>query len=358
MGSRVEGRASLRRLRADGVEPLLVDRIGYVLEDGTDVIGLDDGGFELLAGSEVVVKSPGISRYSHEFLRLHAVGPVIVGGLGLWLGGIDRDRVLGITGTKGKSTTVSIAGGLLAGLGQSYRLGGNIGICPWDPEIDPAVDWWIVEISSYQAPDVMVGPKIVAVTSLAEDHLPWHGNSVENYYRDKLSLCTRAGVRHVIANGVDAELRAHASLLGPDVELVHDEAGTWTDCGKLLGHHNRRNAEIARRALQALGVSGLDDEDLLREAFRTFVPLPSRLTPVAEIDGVTFVDDSLSTNVLSVAVAVNSFPGRRVALLVGGLERNIDYRPMANIAARNDVRVYTMPTNGPTIARVLRMRGW
>ena len=121
-----------------------------------------------------------------------------------------------------------------------------------------------------------------------------------------------------------------------------------------MGLHNRRNAEMARRTLAALGVPGADDVERLVAAMRAFVPLPHRLTPVAEVDGVTFVDDSISTTVLSAAAAVASFPGRRVGLLVGGLERNVDYTSLADVAARDDVCLFTMPTNGASIAKVLR----
>jgi UDP-N-acetylmuramoylalanine--D-glutamate ligase len=138
---------------------------------------------------------------------------------------------------------------------------------------------------------------------------------------------------------------------------VDDEAGPWASAGPLLGAHNRRNAQIALRALAALGVPGLDDEPALARAFASFVPLPSRLTRVADVDGVTFVDDSISTNVLSATAALSSFPGRRIGLLVGGLERDIDYRPLAAAADRAGVRVFTMPTNGPTISSVLRAEG-
>lgn len=358
-GLGVEGQASLRRLRQDGLEPwAIVDQRGAHLPDGTLVVAEAEGGLDLLRGADVVVKSPGISPYGTSARAVLQAGTALVGGLALWLGEADRSRVLCITGTKGKSTTTSIAAGLLTGLGCSHQIGGNIGICPWDPQVATTdVDWWVVETSSYQAWDVVLGPKVVAVASLAEDHLPWHGGSVDTYQKDKLSLCTRDGVEHVVANGHDPQLRARADLLGPHVEWVDVEAGAWASRGPLLGAHNRRNAEIARRALAALGVPGMDDEARLAEAFASFVPLPCRLTQVAVLDGVSFVDDSISTNVLSAIAALESFPERRIALLVGGLERDIDYVPLADAVSRDGVRVFTMPTNGPAIGAVLRSEG-
>ena len=338
-GLGVEGKATVRRLQELGITALQVDADGF------------EAAFDDLAACDVVIKSPGISRYGEKCRRLSAAGPAIVGGLGLWLAEVDRSRVLCITGSKGKSTTTAIAGGLLTGLGAGHVLGGNIGLPPWDPDVPRDVDWWVIETSSYQALDVVVGPKVVAVTSLSEDHLPWHDGKAETYFRDKLSLCTRPGVEVVVADGGDALLRAHADQLGSSVEWVERTAGVWCEGGRLLGQHNRRNAEIARRALVALGVPGAEDEQLLARAFESFEPLPHRLTPVVEIDNVLFVDDSISTNVLSTLAAVDSFPDRPVALLVGGLDREIDYGPLAQgLAGRADLLVLTMPSNGAAIA--------
>jgi UDP-N-acetylmuramoylalanine--D-glutamate ligase len=355
-GAGVEGEASLRRLRALGVSPVVVAAEAGATQDGTPVVGFEDGGLDLLRSCDVVVKSPGISRYGSDFAAV-AAGADVVGGLGLWLAGVDRSRVLAITGTKGKSTTSSIAAGLLTGLGERHLVAGNLGTPPWDPLVADDVDWWVVEVSSYQATDLQVGPAVVAVTSLSEDHLPWHDGSATTYFRDKLSLCTLPGVRAVVADGGDPLLRSHADQLGPHVEWVSQEAG-WAAKGRLLGAHNRRNAEVARAGLRALGVPGLSDDAVLAEAFRSFVPLPCRLTPVASAGGVLFVDDSISTNTLSTAAAAASFPGRRVALLVGGLDRQIDYRPLAAALAGTSVRVFTMPTNGPLIGSVLRAAGF
>jgi UDP-N-acetylmuramoylalanine--D-glutamate ligase len=90
----------------------------------------------------------------------------------------------------------------------------------------------------------------------------------------------------------------------------------------------------------------------LHRAADGFTPLPSRLTTVGTVDGVAFVDDSLSTNVLPTLAALDAFPGRRVALIVGGQDRGIDYAPLAaGVRARTaPTRVLTLPDSGPRIS--------
>ncbi|MGD0560741.1 MAG: cyanophycin synthetase, partial [Streptosporangiaceae bacterium] len=141
------------------------------------------------------------------------------------------------------------------------------------------------------------------------------------------SACSQPGAELTIANGDSELIRARASLLGPRIEWVHDEPAEWTQPLGLLGTHNRRNALIARRCLAALGFHPDDDE--LRKAAEGYPGLPSRLTNIGTIEGVTFVDDSLSTNVLPTLAALEAFPGRRVALIAGGQDRGIDYEPLA-----------------------------
>ncbi|MEQ1788632.1 MAG: Mur ligase family protein, partial [Acidimicrobiales bacterium] len=167
-GVGVEGQATLARLRSLGVEP------AAVVDDASSVPGVqraDEGGLAALSACEVVVKSPGISRYLDRVVELEAGGVAIVGGLGLWLEEVGPDRVIGITGTKGKSTTTSVAHHLAQGLGIRSIAGGNLGTALWSPDAPTDVDVWVVEVSSYQATDLWSSPAVVAVTSLHEDHL-------------------------------------------------------------------------------------------------------------------------------------------------------------------------------------------
>jgi UDP-N-acetylmuramoylalanine-D-glutamate ligase len=220
-------------------------------------------------------------------------------------------------------------------------------------------------VSSYTATDLAVTPPVTAVTSLHPDHLPWHGD-VERYYRDKLSATAQPGARLTVANGDSELLRSRSALLGPRTEWVSeadDPDATWMDALGLPGRHNRRNALIARAVLRALGAAAGDaglaraagDDEVLAGAAAGFTPLPSRLTPVGTVDGVTFIDDSLSTNVLPTLAALDSFPGRRVALIVGGQDRGIDYAPLAaGVRGRAEpTYVLTLPDSGPRINAAL-----
>ena len=344
-----EGHTNLRKLRTLGVDPVLVD--DHPADPG--VLATGDGGLTALERCDVVVKTPGLSRYRPEVARLAGLGIPVVGGLGLWLVETDLRQVLCVTGTKGKSTTASLTGHLLTGLGYTCLVGGNIGVVPYDPAGQTDFDYWVIEVSSYQATDLPCTPPVTAVTSLHPDHLDWHGE-VQRYYRDKLSMCTQPGADLTVANGDSEVLRQHERLLGPRVEWVSqdDEPGAdWMAPLGLLGRHNRRNALIARRCLAALGVPGASDEDALRAAAVGYQGLPSRLAPVGTIAGVTFVDDSLATNVLPTLAALDAFPGRRIALIVGGHDRGIDYAPLAaGVLARSaPTLVLTLPDSGPRI---------
>jgi len=354
-GLGVEGTASIGRLTSMGIEPVLADDNPPASEVfGLPVLATAAGGLAALRACDVVIKAPGISRYRDDARELTASGVPLVGGLGLWIAGAPRERVICVTGTKGKSSTASIAGHLLSSLGYKCLVGGNIGRPPYDVQYAGVeFDYWVIETSSYQATDLPYSPPVVAVTSLHPDHLPWH-EGVDNYYRDKLSACSQPGCDLTIANGDSALLRELAGLMGPRIEWVRaadDPQATWMDSLGLLGAHNRRNALIAQACLRAIGVPEAADDETLARAAAGFGGLESRLQKLGRVDGVMFVDDSLSTNVLPTLAALESFPGRAIALIVGGQDRGIDYGQLADgLAARGaPVLVLTLPENGPRI---------
>jgi UDP-N-acetylmuramoyl-L-alanine---L-glutamate ligase len=355
-GLGVEGTASLHRLQELGTVPLLVDDAPSVSSvEGLEVRRTDHGGLDALLRCDVVIKSPGISRYRPEVEQLERAGVPVRGGLGLWLEDADAARVACITGTKGKSTTTALAGHLLTQLGYRARMGGNIGQPPWEPSSEPEPDLWVIETSSYQVPDLTTGPAVAAVTSLSPDHLDWHGG-LERYYADKLSLATKPGVEVVIANGTDATLHQQADALGPDVRWIPDDDIPWFGALGLPGRHNQRNAAMARAVMVALGVAEAADDERMAAAAAGFSGLPSRCHSLGRVAGVEFIDDSLSTNVLPAQVALEAYGDRPVALLVGGHDRGLDYAPLGQAVAarRAPTLVVTLPDNGPRIGEAIR----
>ncbi|HEX4016095.1 MAG TPA: UDP-N-acetylmuramoyl-L-alanine--D-glutamate ligase [Frankiaceae bacterium] len=355
-GLGVEGHANLRRLKALGAAPVLVDDA----PSEAGALRTDKGGFDALRSCDVVVKTPGISRYRSEIQTLEADGIPVAGGLGLWMQEADRTRVACITGTKGKSTTTSIAGHLLQMLGFRCFIGGNLGSPPWDPDAEQDADFWLIETSSYQATDLKVAPRVVAVTSLHPDHLNWH-RDLNTYYRDKLSICTLPGAQVTVSNAEDPVVAEHRAQLGPHVRWVPDPSlpGDWVPRLRLLGHHNAVNALLAQAVLAELGIAEASDAAALAEASEGFVPLASRLQEIGLVDGVTFVDDSLSTNVLPTLAALDAFPDRRVALIAGGFDRGVDYDSLATGVQRRraPLLVLGVPDNGPRIIEAILAAG-
>jgi UDP-N-acetylmuramoylalanine--D-glutamate ligase len=364
-GLGIEGTANLRLLTKLGADVVVVeDSPPDTPVLGHDVLALGDGGLEALVSRDVVVKTPGVRRRRPEVAHLEERGIPVLGGLGLWMQEAPRERVVVVTGTKGKSTTTAIAGHLLEAFGYRTLIAGNIGRTPYESPTDSEFDYAIIEVSSFQATDLAASPPVVAVTSLHPDHLDWHGG-VEAYFRDKLSACSQPGCDLTIADAGSPLLLQRASELGPRIEWVDDAdpglAGPWLEALGLLGAHNRRNAMIARACLLGLGVPEAEGPEALADASEGFQGLESRLRPIGTVAGVTFVDDGLSTNVLPTLAALDAYGAERVALIVGGHDRGIDYEPLAEaLAARaadpdsGAVAVFTLPENGPRISEQIR----
>jgi UDP-N-acetylmuramoylalanine--D-glutamate ligase len=402
-GLGIEGTANLERLGELGADLVVVeDSPPPETVLGHEVLSLSAGGLEALLTRDVVVKTPGVRRRRPEVAQLEAAGIPVVGGLGLWMQEAPRKRVLAITGTKGKSTTTAIAGHLLEHFGRRTLVAGNIGRAPYDSLFPREFDFAVIEVSSYQATDLAVSPPVAAVTSLHPDHLDWHGG-VEEYYRDKLSACSQPGADLTVADGDSPLLRARVDQLGPRVCWVGSQgtgpagdgsglrgpvaagtgddpagllgidlgsaglAGPWLEALGLPGAHNRRNAMIARACLLALGVPEAADDEAMAAAAEGFEGLESRLRPIGTVAGVTFVDDSLSTNVLPTIAALEAYSSERVALIVGGHDRGIDYEPLAQTlveraaasttAGAGEVAVFTLPENGTRISAQIREHG-
>ncbi|HEY1826302.1 MAG TPA: UDP-N-acetylmuramoyl-L-alanine--D-glutamate ligase [Acidimicrobiales bacterium] len=354
-GYGLEGRAAVARLRGT-CELVIVDDVEGL---GDEVLVAERGGLEALRTCEVVLKSPGIPRRRADVLELEDYGVVVTSALNLWLHETPRDRVVAITGTKGKSTTTSLVTFFLECLGEDAQRLGNIGRAPYDPEVDTAAGWLVLEVSSFQIVDLDLAPRVVVVTSLGEDHIDWHG-SLAQYRKDKLSL-TRAPGDHRTIVADSPALHEHENEIGGDLSYVASDHTQLAKALGLIGEHNDSNVALALAAVAAL--TGID-ETRVREATRSrageFEPLSGRLTLVAHErrDGLTvrYVDDGLATSVLPTLAALEVFGDQPVALIAGGFDRGVEYDELAHAlcARENFTALITIGNAGLRLSTVVR----
>lgn len=327
---------------------------------------------EKLAAFDVVVKSPGISPYKPEAQAAAARGTRFVGGTALWFGEhADAQgfvaNALCVTGTKGKSTTTSLLAHLLRAGGHRTALAGNIGL-PLLEALDPrpAPEFWAIELSSYQTRDVAdsgARPQVAVVLNIFPEHLDWHGDEAR-YVEDKLALATGAKPRVAVLNAADPIL---GKLALPDSEIrwFNREDG-WHLRGDALyrgdafvldttrvpvpGRHNRSNLCAVLTAIEAIGL----DATPLAAAAESFRPLPNRLQTLGERAGIVYVNDSISTTPHASLAALDVFRDRRVALLVGGHDRGLDWHDFSDrMRTQAPVAIVTLGANGPRIHDLL-----
>lgn len=304
---------------------------------------------------ELIVKSPGVSLYKPLFALAAKAGIPVTSNLNLW-GATYREgrRVIAITGTKGKSTTATLTYLMLTHSGIDAGLAGNVGVAPLD--IAGKHKTVVFELSSYQTADMNFLPDIAAVTNLYPEHVDWHG-SVERYYADKLHLIDRDGALAValgrVARGnerVAKALRDPQRLL-PELNAGQVEAiENAVAQSRLRGAHNLDNALLAAQI--ALNAGG--HLDGIRAGIAAFEPLPHRLEE-HRIGNLIVVNDSISTTPEATKAALAAYPGKRIALIAGGHERQQDYDELAGLLEpRGVTALVTLPVTGPRLAAATR----
>jgi UDP-N-acetylmuramoylalanine--D-glutamate ligase len=338
------GQAAARLLAARGEKVRAVDS-GHpegaerLSEWGVEVV-LDTDGLAQLEGTHTVVKSPGVPREARVIAAALERGIEVTGELELAWRALPN-RFLAVTGTNGKTTTVELLGHIFRGAGEPVAVAGNVGVpvAGLVGEIEPDATV-VCEASSFQLEDTdLFSPEGGVFLNLAPDHLDRHGDLPA--YRDaKLRIFANQGNDDVaVWNGDDPEL-AGVDLGGcarriefcrgasPDCEVAAAQGTIFYDGEPLIetaelgipGEHNVENAMAAAAAALAFGL----DRDTVVAGLRGFEGVPHRLEPVAEIDGVSFVNDSKATNVGAATVGIGSFD-RPVHAILGGSEKGEPY---------------------------------
>lgn len=356
-----------RHLPGARVEVLVLDdpSVDPGAPAGTRIVGRPEA-VAALRGYDFLIRSPGVSIYRPEIEQLRADGVRVATATGLWLAERGGRRVVGITGTKGKSTTATLLAHLVRATGAPVRLAGNIGRPALDLIDTPADEWAVVELSSYQIADLPCGPEIAVVTNLYKEHIDWHGEEAI-YRRDKMRLLTLDGVRACVIPAGEREIAAAAENCSASVRFGGDDGWHVTEIGirrgpelvvptaalPLRGGHNATNLCAALAALDGMGIS----PPPLPDALSGIASLPHRLETVHSAGGVEWVDDSISTTPESTLAAMAAYPDRDLILIGGGQDRDQDYAELGRVAAARNALVLGLPVTGSRFVAAARAAG-
>ena len=334
-----EGRALCRRLMQVGGWSALGIADAKEITDAPEGIALHTGAAyqDAVRDYDVVFKSPGIVLTDGH--KPEQIAARVTSLTELFLTAY-RHQIVGITGTKGKSTTSALLYHVLQTAGVPSVLGGNIGIPTADlyEQITPETVI-VTEIGVHQLEYCHVSPETAVFLNLYEEHLDHYGTFAyyayckENIYRNQQAgdvlLCGQAGLP--AAGDCKAEvLRFAKDDPNADVTLLHGNTAVYRGEELLLpedmaltGVHNRCNCAVVFALARRLGVPSAE---ILR-GIRTFHPLPHRLSPVGTFHGIRWVDDSISTACETCIQALSSLPDTDT-VLIGGMDRGISYQPL------------------------------
>ena len=357
LGLARSGLASVRALAAAGAHVVAWDNAAdaRAKAEGIDGVIVHDPETLDLAGAAGVVVSPGVPLNTHPLAATaRAAGVPLIGDIELFAearADLPPHRVVGITGTNGKSTTTALVHHILKTAGVPTLMGGNIGlpILGQEPLAEGGV--YVLELSSYQLDLTQTLDCDVAVLlNITPDHLDRYAG-FDAYAASKARLFAMQAVDHDAVIGIgDAPSAAIARTLSARGEhLTKISPGVCMDQSRwpsLQGPHNAQNALAAIAVCKALGL----DDSAIDRGLESFTGLPHRMERVREVAGVAYVDDSKATNPESTAPAIGAFD--RVHWIVGGRAKGDDLDACKPYFDRI-VRAYTIGEAGPRFADLL-----
>lgn len=380
------GQASVEVLRSRGAAVYAVDekprgeiapaveRIESLGARLVDVQALD----EVLARCSVAVLSPGVPLNGALVRRVQAANVPVFSEIEVAYR-LCAAPLVAVTGTKGKSTTTALIGHLFAAAGETVRVGGNIG----NPLIEQTVqaragEWVVAEVSSFQLEAIRsFKPRVAVLLNLSPDHLDRY-YSMDEYAEAKFRIFANQDPQDAFVGNLDdpriaalhwrygegrvrsrqfwftmGERHEHAAMYLRDGAIVYAPLTgdprpveiVRRDAIPLAGEHNVQNVMAALLAALAAGL----DPQRLGAAVAGFAPMAHRLQPVAEIDGVLYVDDSKATNPGAAIAALHAYD-RPIVLIAGGRSKNTDLRELGRAI---DARAKLLIAIGETAAEIV-----
>jgi len=340
-----------------------------------------------LSNFDIIFRSPGypLCKLSHPNLLLIRRGnkreryPLISSPMKLFFPLCPTKNIIGVTGTKGKGTTVSLIYQILKAGKKRVWLGGNIGIAPFEfiDEIKKN-DWVVLELSSFQLEDMEVSPRIAVITNFTREHLapadpnnPNFHKTMADYWKAKSNIFRwqKKNDKVILSKKLEVRIKKYkfknkiytfsAFDKNADSYFINNHriqllTSNFSLLTSLLGEHNKENVAAAVAVAKAVGVKN----EIIKKAVARFKGLEHRLELVKTVKGIRYYNDSFATTPESAIIALKSF-AEPIILLAGGADKKSDFRKLAKeIKKRTKFVVLLKGKATPRIKKELLKAGY
>ena len=325
---------------------------------------------EKILNASLVIKSPGIPEKNELIKEIRKQGIEMISEIefGYWYKG--DSKIIGITGSNGKTTTTALAGHICKTADLDSAIVGNIGFSfARQVAVDPK-KLYVIEISSFQLDDIKYfRPDVAVLTNITEDHLDRYEYKFENYIKSKFRIIENQTEKDVfiyndddeitkkylnkflkksnpLPMSMNKELPEGAYIVNAKMHLKwqNEEMQMNVEDFAIKGKHNQYNTMAAGISAAVMGIR----KEKIRDAIQTFKSLEHRMSTVATVRGVEFINDSKATNVNSTWYALESMT-KPVILILGGVDKGNDYSLLKDLVKEKVKAIVCMGINNDKI---------
>lgn len=305
---------------------------------------------------EIIMKSPGIPFVNVSIPK----NCTVTDQTDLFLKYSDS-TVIGITGTKGKTTTSTLIYRMLKAAGLNARLSGNVGVPVFDSIGESENEITVMELSCHQLEFMTSSPHISVITNIYEEHLDHYNDGFNGYISAKMNIAKYQqsndffifNPQSTAGKYIDPE-KLPAKVIEANPAVKEEFLERLANGNKhLKGEHNKQNIYVAAAAVRRLGVS----DEAIAKAVNEFEGIANRMELVGSFGGIDYYNDSIATIPYSVIMGIDSL-GNVGSLIMGGMDRGLDYTEFADdLCKRNIDNIICLPETGHSIAKLLIEKG-
>tara|TARA_B100001778_G_scaffold88681_1_gene72193 strand:+ start:2372 stop:3709 length:1338 start_codon:yes stop_codon:yes gene_type:complete len=321
-----------------------------------------------------LIKSPGIPNNSPSVLKAKTLGITVISEIE-FASFYTNAKIVGITGTNGKTSTTELTYHILKKAGLNVGIAGNVGLSFAQQVLDNSFDIYVLELSSFQLDDIVnFSPDVAVITNISPDHLDRYNNDFQKYISSKLNITSNQNkTQFLIINANDNNLMnaikqgsiksskhffgfeiqgsSSTSLIKNKINIKHLNSNTMIPISSypLKGRHNLLNAMAASTVASIFKI----DKNIIRKSLENFKSLPHRLEHVLKIHDVNYINDSKATNVNATFYALETI-NKKGIWIVGGIDKGNDYEELIPLVQEKVKAIICLGKNNEKLINVFQ----